>query len=425
MKKLLICLVSCALAILVSCSDGTDPDTTPPKVVSTNPTDQYDSASAYDPITAIFSETIYPNSVDTSTFTLSATGSGLTLSHQVRGAVITSGRSVTFAPETNLDFSTGYVATLKAGIRDMAGNAMTSDYVWSFTTADFHPGTSWMQRESGSTDFLYSVDRSDSRFVAVGYSGTILASSDGIGWDSVSSEVDKTLLDVLWTGEQFIAVGINVIASSPDGMSWTEIKRIDATGGFWLEGVAYSGEKLVAVDSRAGRVLSSIDDGESWIEEYGTVSGRVFWEITWSGSMFVAVGAINYSAMVATSVDGIEWSYADLGIEGDLFDVTWTGSQLVAVGGETLPVDGAAVVTSPDGVTWTERHTGTINPLYAVWSAGSTIIAVGYEGTILTSEDGIDWTERTSGTQNTLWGMTSSEKRVVVVGAYGAILTSQ
>jgi photosystem II stability/assembly factor-like uncharacterized protein len=291
-------------------------------------------------------------------------------------------------------------------------------------------GSCWTVRESGTEDFLYGVDRSDSCFVAVGFSGTVLASADGIAWDPVASGVEKTLLDILWTGDQFIAVGNHAVLSSPDCLSWTERRNIATTDPYELEGVAYSGSILVAVDSRGGQVFTSTDRGESWTRSVGPEGGREFWEITWSGSRFVAVGGVSHSepasitTMVATSADGLEWSYYDLGIEGELFDVAWTGSQLVAVGGETMPVAGATVVTSPDGETWTERSTGIINPLLAVWSADEVIIAVGYEGAILTSKDGIKWIERQSGTTSTLYGITSSDEKVIVVGTEGTILSS-
>ncbi len=419
MRKLLFYFVSGALAVAAGCSGVSEPDTTPPAVVSTNPPDQFDSAPVYDSVAAVFSETINPNSVDSAALTLTNTVSEET----VKGAVIGRQKSIAFVPAEDLDYSTPYTATVKAGIRDLAGNAMVSDYSWSFTTEVYHPGIRWRPREAGTSNFLYGVDCSDGRFVAAGYLGTIVSSSDGIDWEPVSSSAGKTILDVLWTGDQFVAVGNNVIMRSPDGLSWTEVKAISTDDPFGLEGVAYSGSKLVAVD-RYGQVFSSADDGESWIRELDTASGRAFWEITWSESMFVAIGGSGYAAMVATSADGSEWSFRNLDILGELFDVTWTGSQLIAVGGKTTPVDGATIVTSHDGITWTERPVPIIDPLFAVWPAGTTIVAVGLEGTILTSETGIVWTERESGSESALYGITSSDDRVVVVGTHGTILTS-
>ncbi len=295
---------------------------------------------------------------------------------------------------------------------------------------DCPTGACWKLRDSGTDYFLWGVDRSDNLFVAVGFDGAMVSSTDGIDWAPLSSGIKTTLFDILWSGDQFVAVGDHAILRSPDGLSWTIVTEIDAPGPFLLEGVASSGSTYVAVDSPSGQIFTSYDYGVSWEQSVDGDNNRALWEITCSGSVFVAVGAVSYLdpprdvCLVAVSVDGSEWSFDTLDVTGELFDVTWTGSQLVAVGGLTLPVAGTAIVTSPDGLTWTQRPVGTIDPLFAVWSVDGTIIAVGFDGTILTSEDGIEWIERNSGVSNALYGITSSDERIVVVGTNGTILSS-
>ena len=42
---------------------------------------------------------------------------------------------VTLTPETYLDARTKYMAKVSSGVvKDLAGNALTADYSWSFTT---------------------------------------------------------------------------------------------------------------------------------------------------------------------------------------------------------------------------------------------------------------------------------------------------
>ncbi len=41
---------------------------------------------------------------------------------------------VTFTPSSNLAYSTTYTGTITTGVRDLAGNAMAANYIWSFTT---------------------------------------------------------------------------------------------------------------------------------------------------------------------------------------------------------------------------------------------------------------------------------------------------
>lgn len=83
---------------------------------------------------ATFSEGMNPTTVTNVKFTLKVTSSGAT----VPGTVLYSGLSAVFTPLSNLASNTGYTATIKGdstGVRDLAGNALASDYVWSWTTA--------------------------------------------------------------------------------------------------------------------------------------------------------------------------------------------------------------------------------------------------------------------------------------------------
>jgi photosystem II stability/assembly factor-like uncharacterized protein len=66
--------------------------------------------------------------------------------------------------------------------------------------------------------------------------------------------------------------------------------------------------------------------------------------ITFGNNTFVAVGDNGY---IATSSDGITWTYRNVGTSYDFQAVTFVNNIFVAVG------DG--VFTSPDGITWTER----------------------------------------------------------------------
>ena len=50
------------------------------------------------------------------------------------GTVTYAGTGAIFAPASDLTASTVYTATITTGAKDLAGNALASDYVWSFTT---------------------------------------------------------------------------------------------------------------------------------------------------------------------------------------------------------------------------------------------------------------------------------------------------
>jgi hypothetical protein len=82
-------------------------------------------------ITATFSEAMNSDTLTGTTFTLA--GPGTTA---VAGAVSYTGTTATFNPTANLAGSTLYTATITTGVHDVAGNALASNHVWTFTTAD-------------------------------------------------------------------------------------------------------------------------------------------------------------------------------------------------------------------------------------------------------------------------------------------------
>jgi hypothetical protein len=68
----------------------------------------------------------------------------------------------------------------------------------------------------GTTQHLRGVVAAGDQFVAVGNSGTILVSSNGVVWNPRPSGVTVDLVGVAWSGKTFVAVGVGgTIVSSP------------------------------------------------------------------------------------------------------------------------------------------------------------------------------------------------------------------
>ncbi len=107
-------------------------DSTAPTVSSVIPAGGVTGASRTDPITATFSEDILATSVDATTFTLSnSSGSSISGTVTFNGST----NAATFTPASTLEALSTYTATLNTGITDVSGNALASNYSWSFTTA--------------------------------------------------------------------------------------------------------------------------------------------------------------------------------------------------------------------------------------------------------------------------------------------------
>jgi hypothetical protein len=121
-----------ALASNFAWSFLTVPAPTPPTVISTVPVNGATGVPINQALTATFSVAMSPATIDALTFTLR--GPGATA---VPGVVtyVAPGSIATFTPDANLASSTLYTATITTGAEDLAGTALTSNYVWTFTTA--------------------------------------------------------------------------------------------------------------------------------------------------------------------------------------------------------------------------------------------------------------------------------------------------
>jgi hypothetical protein len=78
------------------------------------------------------------------------------------------------------------------------------------------------------------------QYLAIG-DNNILASSDGAGWTLVFSH-DKVLNGITWNGSIFVAVGSGILTST-DGINWTEC----FSDNMWLYGVVWGDNQFVTV----------------------------------------------------------------------------------------------------------------------------------------------------------------------------------
>jgi hypothetical protein len=115
------------------------PDVTPPAVTLTSPANQASNVEAQAPIQVSFNEAMAAGSITFSTLELRDAGSNL-----VAGSVSHDqlNRRATLQPGTPLAYSTTYTARVVGGtngVTDLAGNALSADHTWTFTTRDPPP----------------------------------------------------------------------------------------------------------------------------------------------------------------------------------------------------------------------------------------------------------------------------------------------
>jgi hypothetical protein len=116
----------------LSSSPGSgDTSSGPFQVTYTSPAASAADVTGNQVISATFNRTIDPTSITDKTFTLTGPGTipvvGI-FSNEVNS------NTVTFDPVNDLEPNVTYTATIKTGAKDIAGNQLVTDYVWTFTT---------------------------------------------------------------------------------------------------------------------------------------------------------------------------------------------------------------------------------------------------------------------------------------------------
>jgi hypothetical protein len=99
-----------------------------PVVSSTNPINGAVGVPLNQIITATFNEGMDSATIDQSSFVVTAAGT------TISGTVTYLGNTATFSPSVLLSPNTVYTARIKTLVKDLVGNALQTDYVWTFTT---------------------------------------------------------------------------------------------------------------------------------------------------------------------------------------------------------------------------------------------------------------------------------------------------
>jgi hypothetical protein len=178
------------------------------------------------------------------------------------------------------------------------------------------------------------------KFVAVGASGKMAWSANGINWTAIPAGTGNAttatfgttdINGIAWGGpegnEKFVAVGASgKMAYSSDGITWTAIAAgtgigQSSFGTSAINRVAWGGGKVVAVGA-SGKIATSTD-GTTWTAVTDTpfLTGAIK-DIAWGNGKFVAVSA----GVIAWSTDGSSWTQVGPTSGYTLNAVAWGGA---------------------------------------------------------------------------------------------------
>ncbi|MFV8336684.1 Ig-like domain-containing protein [Flavobacterium sp. RSP29] len=128
-KNLLLTFAILFIALISGCAkdDFEEIEGVCPVVLSTDPDNGTINVPLDKSITVIFNEEMNAATFNQSSFTLQ----GATA---VAGTVSFSGKTASFVPTSPLAPNTTYTGVIKTSVKDLMGNALQADYVWTFST---------------------------------------------------------------------------------------------------------------------------------------------------------------------------------------------------------------------------------------------------------------------------------------------------
>ena len=128
-KNLLLTFAILFIALISGCASDDFQETIGvcPTVESTNPVNGTINVPLDQVITVTFNEDMNASTFNASSFTLQGTA-------LVAGTVSFNGKTATFTPTSPLSPNKTYTGTIKTSVKDLMGNALQVDYVWTFST---------------------------------------------------------------------------------------------------------------------------------------------------------------------------------------------------------------------------------------------------------------------------------------------------
>lgn len=283
-----------------SWTTGAIADTTPPTVTSTVHANGATGVPVNARAGATFSESMDPLTVNNTTFVLT-NDAGLA----VPGVVSYSNGNASFVPNNNLAPSTHYNARIKGatgGVTDAAGNALASDYLWSWTTAATADTTAPLVLSVNPTENATGVATNTK--VTVTFDEAVDPLTVNTNTFRVAGITGSVTLDTLnrtasFTPAALLAAGTTYIATVKGG----------AGGVTDVAGNALAADKAWSFTTAAGAAMGSGPNLAS-ASNFGTFGGTA--GMTNTGILTVVNGNIGTIATGSSSITGFHDTFGDI-----------------------------------------------------------------------------------------------------------------
>jgi len=348
-----------------SFTTGLNPDTTAPRVSATSPVNGSHCVAIDGTISATFNEEINPSTITPTSFTVRAAGNLL-----LPGALSYINQTTIFRPDSVLALASPYTATITTAVKDLAGNPLSDDYSWSFTTVAGSGLGIW------NPTSLTDVPFARTAHTAV-WTGNEMIVSGGLAWDSFWGRFDYTQQG----GKYNPSTGIWMPIST-DGAPGIAFQTAVWTGHETLNWGGYAS----GVPSGRGQRYDPLLDRWQPISNVGAPSSRHDHTAVWTGQEMLVWGGRGTSISFNTGAryDPTTDTWHPISTTGAPsarygHSAVWTGSEMIiwgGVAGSYIANDGARYDPSTD--TWRPISTTGApsgrNGHTAVWTGNEMII---------------------------------------------------
>ena len=227
-------------------------------------------------------------------------------------------------------------------------------------------------------------------FIAVGSRGTVLTSVDGIDWVSRESAGDGLNAVTAFGSDIYAAGDSTVLMSTDHGETWTVKARLDFPGHV----IAANASRVIVTgtvgDMFVPRIMISEDRGNTWQDIAGFSWGVN--DLIYRDGLFVAAagwisGSGSAQTGVIVSADGKQWNETLVSAENMPLRAIVVGdeSQLYVAG------DHGTVYSSFDALNWTQLSVpGAVNYSAGV-ADGTQLILVGGSIAMSSNDGGASW----------------------------------
>lgn len=297
---------------------------------------------------------------------------------------------------------------------------------WSGTILTSANGTDWVPQPQRPPAALLNVVYANGTFVVAGTNGNVLTSADGLTWAQANVGENVTLWGLAYGHGRWVATGSpGALFTSTDGLAWT---RQPSPVGASVNGVTATPTGFLAVSSN-GHILTTNTDAVSWTSaQPSSTAGSALFDVKLRDGVYVAAG----SRKVFASPDAGTWTAVtlpttDAGIDWNEIVTTTEGFTVVGASyPNTSSTPKAYAIFSADGTTWALRNVPVSPGLIGVTATAGAYTAVGVHGQITRSTDGVNWTSVSTGVAfpGDIYGGASGPAGTLFVGNNGRVLRS-